>query len=326
MNYLKSIGWITLFSFVAGCFGPPRPNTNSIVPPPTPVQREAGYYEKRRTRTERRSVLDKSKEKYKGKACEDEDRDHDCKEQCRDIYSRRSEREDCEELSISQIERLEDLHDRVKDPDKDDLEDDVDHDDFDVYVNIDIRPLDKYIGRYSTREAKEFLVWMIENPDIAKVFEKEDDDYNAFDRLLKRLKSFSGNDHHLPFIAKVEGSDRLMEVAVESGSEEVVEWFQDYINEKNSDCESDETSVDCFKVYCKIGDEMKNDIAEDWLGYENFEDYINDIIEEGTNKSGTTNEVHYWGASSNLYEDSGDISGNWVDKLCAVGNADLTRN
>ena len=52
-----------------------------------------------------------------GRTCEDEDDNrHDCVEQCRDIYSRRSDRDDCEELPIRQIEVLADLHELLEDP------------------------------------------------------------------------------------------------------------------------------------------------------------------------------------------------------------------
>ncbi len=323
-----------LFSFVAGCFGPPQAN----IPPvpqqpaqPAVVNRPANYYNTRRERDDdRRSVLSHSRDRYKGKACEDEDRDHDCKEQCRDIYNRRADREDCEELSISQIERLEELHDLLEDPKKNDLEDDVDHDDFDVYININIQPLDKYIGRYSTREAREFLVWMIENPDIAEIFEKEDDDYDAFEALLKSLKSFSGDDHHLPFIAKADRSDKLMEVAVESGNDDLMEWFLDYINEKNNACEDDETSAGCLTVYCRIGKEMDDDSLEEWLDYEVFEDYINNIIEDkinacnwqrGNNRPATDSEGETCsgrGSAPDPYEESDDLRLNWFEAFCSA--------
>ena len=313
MNYLKSIGSILVFSFLTGCFGPPQANNN----PRQVVNRDDAYYDRRReTDPDRRAVLDRTRTKYSGRACEDEDRDHECKEQCRDIYSRRGDRDDCEELPVAQIDRLEKLHDLLEDPDKDDLEDDVDHDDVDVYLNVSIAPLDRHIGRYSSREAKEFLLWMIDNPDIAKVFEKEDDDYEALDTLLKRVEGFSGNDHHVPFIEKVDGSDRLMEVAIASGNEEVIEWFQEYIHQHNSDCDDDETSSNCFAVYCKIGDGIDDDSADDWLSFETFEDYINDIIDEETN--GTA-----WSPSSKRpggadpYEDSRDLDEDWVDALCS---------
>ena len=191
MKYLKSLSGLLLFAFLAGCFGSPVGNN------PDPVNRSDEEYERKKQEDENRDA--KLKDVRMGRTCENEDRDHDCKEQCGDIYTRRGDRDDCEELSVAFIERLEMLHEQLEDAD--DLED-IDPDDFDIYVNLSIAALDKLIGRYSSREAKDFLVWMINEEEIAKVFEDEDDDHETLEALLKRLKSFSGNDIYEPFVAQ----------------------------------------------------------------------------------------------------------------------------
>ena len=299
MKHLYLTGLLFLAMSLTSCFGPgvttqttPGDNNNR----PRTVDRDPGYYDDRKTRDEDRDrVLRDSRSRYKGKACEDEARGHDCKDQCRDIYTRRGDKEDCEELSVSQVEVLHELHELLEDPDDDALAE-IDDEDFDVYLNISIDPLDKLIGRYSKKEAREFLIWLIESESSANVFEKEDEDFKAFENLLENISgNISGTTIYEPFLAKLDGSDKVMEVAIESGSEEIIEWFMDFINEKNSDCEEDEEDVDCFKMYCKIGDDIDSDYRDDWIGFEQFEDYIDGIIEEGVNKSGTHSGVHYWG-------------------------------
>ena len=300
MSYFKSLSGLLLFAFLAGCFGSPVGNN-------PPVDRSDEEYEQRKLDDEdREETLGIVRT---GRTCDKEDRDHDCKEQCGDIYTRRGDREDCEELSVAFIERLEKLHEQLKDAD--DLED-IDPDEFDIYVNLSIAALDKLVGRYSSREAKDFLVWMISEDAIAKVFEDEDDDHETFEALLKRLESFSGSDIYKPFVEKIDGGDTLMEVAVDSGNEEIIGWFQDFINEKNSACDRDETSLGCWDVYCKIGKVMEDSYRDDLLDVEDFDNYVEDIIEEGTNGD-DTGSGNKWNTTE--IEDVGDVD-DWVDDLC----------
>ena len=307
MNYLKTISLLLLVSFLTGC-----PPPSQAPAPVSPIERN---YEARRQDSDRRNVLKDSRERYRGGTCEQEDRDHQCKEDCRDIYSRRGDREDCEKLPVTQIDELIKIHKLLEDPDEEDLKNDVAHEDFKVYVKVSIAPLDRLIGKYNSRKAKELMKWMMENNDIAKVFRKEDDDYKAFERLLKEIRSFSGDDQiHVPFTSKIDGSDKLMEVAIDVGGEEVLEWFHDYINEKHSDCE-DEASSGCFAVYCKIGDGIDNDSAENWVNFKTFQGYIDDIIEEEVNGDAWAPSSKRPG-ESDPYEDNRDLD-DWVGNLCS---------
>ena len=305
MNYLKSICLLLMVYFLTGC--PPQP-------PSLIGNRD---YDARKTADkDRGNVLTDSRRRYSGRTCEQEARDHQCKEDCRDIYSRRGDRDDCEELPVAQITELIKIHEIVEDPDEDDLNDDVEHEDFDVYLNVSIAPLDRHIGRYKSKDAKVFMKWMIENSDVAKVFQKEDDDYKTLKRLLKEIQDFSGNDQiHLPFIENLDGGDKLMEVVLDVGNEEILDWFQEYINEENSDCEEDETSEECFKVYCKIGDGINDDSADDWLEFETFENYINEIIGDKTNGSNWKPRSKI-STSTDSYQDSRDLDDDWVQALC----------
>jgi len=305
MNYLKSIGLLLLV--LTGC--PPSQ------PPRVNIPKDRDYESRKTNDRDRLNVLTDSKKRHRGKSCEEEDRNHQCREDCRDIYSRRGDRDDCEELPVTQIDELIKLHELLEDPDEDDLNDEVSHDDFDVYLNVSIAPLDRHIKKYNSKDAKIFMKWMIENPDIAKIFEKEDDDYKSLKEILKEIQDFSGdNEIHLPFIENIDGGDELMTLAIDVGGEDIIEWFQDYINEEHSDCEDDETSSNCFKVYCKIGKDIGDDSADDWLSFETFEDYINDILEEETNGNNWS-PSNKSPSGSDPYEDSGDLD-DWVANLC----------
>lgn len=329
MNYVRSTGLIFLFAFLAGCFGPPTGTGDGNDNNPRfsdPIERD---YDARRERDreERTRVIRDSRQRRSGNVCEDEDRGHDCEDICRDIYSRRADREDCEELTVSQIEVLEELHELLENPDDDDLAS-VDSSDLEVYLKISIDPFDKLIGKYSSREAKEVMIWLIENDDITEIVRDEDDDFQALEELFENINSAgsTGDDIYKYFTAKLDGSDKVMEVAVESGGEEILDWFTEFINEENSDCSDDETSAKCFTIYCKIGDSMDDEYRDDWLGFENFEEYVDDIIQEGTNSPSSCGNKSCWGVDSpdsDDYEDIGDID-DWVEDLCEDGVTNLT--
>ena len=256
--------------------------------------------------------------------CEDKDKKHKCYEYCDDMFRSNRDEEDCEELTVAQVEAMWELYELLEDPDADELED-INSEVFDLYLNISIKSLDDLIGKYSRSDAKEFLIWLINNEEAAKIFRKEDDNHKSLEALLKKFSgsyTSSGHDISQPFLKKLD-RDKLIEEAM--GSELILEWFQDYINEKNSACKSDAETRACFAVYCKIGNGMDDDEREDWLDSGDFESYIEDIIEEKVNSRqgvGDKRNASGWihedasGSNSNEIGDVRDIDDNWVDDLC----------
>ncbi len=314
MNCLRVALISLLLVYVGSCFGPPA------------VERTENEYEVKKANDENRDeVIKRTARTIRGdtEKCEDKNKSHDCYEYCKDMYRSRGDRGDCEELTVAQVEALWDLYELLKNPDAEDLSG-VDKDVFDLYLNVSIRSLDSLIKKYNSRDAKEFLMWLIENEDIAKIFEKEDDDHKSLEALLKKFSgSYSSNDHGIsePFLKRLDG-DKLIEKAVES--ELILDWFQEYINNKNSACKSDTETRACFAVYCKIGKGMDDDARDDWLNHDDFEEYIEEIIDEKVNsRQGTGNNrnasgwIHEDAAGSNSNEigDVGDLD-DWVDDLC----------
>ena len=255
--------------------------------------------------------------------CEDKDKKHKCYEYCDDMFRSNRDEEDCEELTVAQVEAMWELYELLEDPDADELED-INSEVFDLYLNISIKSLDDLIGKYSRSDAKEFLIWLINNEKIAKIFRKEDDNHKSLEALLKKFSgsyTSSGHDISQPFLKKLD-RDKLIEEAM--GSELILEWFQDYINEKNNACKSDTETRGCFAVYCKIGEGMDDDERDDWLDSGDFESYIEDIIEEKVNSRqgvGDKRNASGWihedasGSDSDEIGDVGDLD-DWVDDLC----------
>ena len=319
MSYLKFTVSSLLLVFLVSCFGPPTPDVVNV------DRTDDDYVAKKAQDDDRDEVIRRRVTTIQGDKdkCEDKDKSHECYDQCDDIYRSRGDREDCEELTVAQVDALADLYEILEDPEEDELSE-IYEEDFDVYLNVSIRSFDDLIEDYSSSDAKEILIWLIDNEDIAKIFEKEDDNYKSFESLLKQ---FNGNynsntaDISEPFLKKLD-DDKLLEEAMVSDF--MLEWFQDYINEKNTACSNDAETRACFAVYCKIGHGIDDDARDDWLDFSDFEGYIDDIIDEKVNSqqgTGNNRNASGWihadatGNNDREIEDVGDID-NWVDDLC----------
>ena len=317
MNGFKSIGSMLIAGLLLGCFGgPPEPGVRN--PPPRLVDRDQeDYSRRRRDRADQRDrVFRRSYDRYGGRTCEDEledDRNHDCRDMCRDIYSRdRDGREECEELSVAQIERLEEIHEELENPSERSLAG-IDAEDFEVYLETSIAGLDDLVGDYRSSEAEDFLLWIIEDDEIAELFTDHDRDFEIFETLLDEFSSGTVDQK----LTKRLDRDLLMEEVISRGSEDTLVWVEDYVKEKGCDEDESDTHSECFELFCKIGDAIDEDARDDWLSTENFQEYIDDIINEETNGANWKPTAQRPGGSD-PYEDSGDIDEDWVDALCAT--------
>ncbi len=106
--------------------------------------------------------------------------------------------------------------------------------------------------------------------------------------------------------------NKLMEIVVDEGNKEVASWFQDYVLEEVTECAMDETSLACFKVFCRIGKGMDDDIREGWINIDSFFNYIDDIIDEGTNGAASPGTGQW---DTDLIEEADDIT-DFYEQLC----------
>ena len=198
-------------------------------------------------RTAERINEDTDKCEDKNKWCYNQEKWHDCYDYCDDLYYTRENKRHCERMTVTEVEALWNLYQLLDDPDSEELSK-IDVEDFKFYLHktgkgsrgagVWSSSLDHLIKDYSVWEAKEFLIWLIENEEIAKLFKSYDNDwgadhdYNTLDLLFKRFKGNykSNNEIDESFVTGLEISLLLRKTAK---SDFVLEWFQDYINEKN---------------------------------------------------------------------------------------------
>ena len=279
------------------------------------------------THQQNQASFEEIRQQYSGEICNDLTGDFlkDCKIQCDEMYHRTKDRNKCQELELGFID---DLYRAYKSLKKADDLDDIDPEVFSAYINIDfeaIEALERIIKDYSSGSAKEFIFWLISEREIARVFRKADNHYNTLEALFKEINSnYKPKEIWESFTDRIEGAP-LMESIIDEG-EETADWFMEFINEKNPACAEDIETIDCFTVYCEIGDRLDEDSRDSWMEYERFEKYIDKIIDEKVNsqqardknKRNENGWVHE-DAPRNTRDQIGDkhdFDEDWVEELC----------
>ena len=277
-----------------------RPVTQRPPPPPKPP----AYYDNLRNNDrDRDRVLSRARDKSKRDTSPECEGDDDCEDICSDIYRSRNDRNKCEEYSVTQVESLEGVHEAFEDPDVDDLEE-LDLSDVDLYLNISIEPLHKLIQKYRERESEDFLTWVAQNDEVAKILEKEDRDYEVIDRLFDSIHASGFFD---ALEENIDGRDTFMDLAVEYGNEYALEWVYEYIDDQDTNCsaDGDPAEENCFTSWCSLGKVMKPDNARDLLDYDFFDGYIGYVLRDGINADPGPTVTNDTGTDCNILSDKG---------------------
>ena len=293
-----------------------------------PVRTETEYKKRRKQDPDRDKVISNIRKQYSGDVCENLDIGfpYNCQDICSYIYRDKGDKKECEKLEVTLIEDLEEVYEALDEGDEDDFED-IDRELLDVYLNVGISGLDNIIKGYSIRKAEDFLLWLIEDYSNSDIFIKEDDDYKTLITLFEAIDSSYKKKTEIwtIFEERISRSYTLMELVIDSGSKELMSWFLSYINNVNPACYNDTKSAACFKVYCKIGNVLEDDEQGIWHeDFEDFQDYLNGIISEGTNGANwrPAKIRPETGADADDVENLDDLlkeqgsNDTWVDALC----------
>ena len=296
MKWLYLKGWLLVLSvlFVGAC---------NLQKQEQPGERKA-------------EVIRETGKKYGGNKCEEEERGHKCYEHCKEIYRKASNREDCENLTVGQVEKIKEMYDFLESPRERELKG-IEKDVFDLYLNISIESLYDLIGEYSNSRAKDFMSWLLENQEFAEIFEAEDNDFEAFESLLQGIKDFNccgASEIIKPFTVTVEGSKTVWDIVADQRSDYYVDWFMNFIEEKNPDCNDDSNSIECFEIYCRIGEKTDKDNRDNLLRIDSFKKYIDGIIDDNINgEESPGGGSQKWDTTE--IDDSDDLR-DWVEELC----------
>ena len=305
-NAVKAFAFLAFLAFatvfLAGCLVPQGGNQASLS-----QSREDNYYENRnRESRTREATIRRSKDRYSGPDCEE---DKDCIAVCRKIY-RSSARDKCEELAAEQVENLWHIYRTLERPSASAL-DEIDAEDFKVFVDLDRRPLDKALGSSKLRpsEGKRVIAWMMSSEDVAKVFKGADDDFDVLKDLLNSLGDSGEHRYQNAMKKTVSDGKGIMELAIEEQGE-VLEWLHEFIEdqvESDSDWDNHEELGVLGDWYCRILSKHDEDVWNGLVDYRGFQSVADVILDGYTTKGADRTTKFSW----------------WTDDLKEEGVVDL---
>ena len=257
-----------------------------------------------------------------GDKCEEKPGNHPCYQKCKKMYYWHGlDIKACQkELTVPQINILEETFDFLWEPDFEKLQS-IHPDNFTAYLNISNSALSRIIRKYGSREVEHFMLWIVYNEEITKIFEKADSNFERLADLLYRVAPYTEKNIYEPFIEDL-GVEKLMESAIKSENETAMELFLEFINHTNKACAKETISRDCFNIYCNIGRAISKNFRRDWRYSKSFSFYLSDIIDYKINSQqgkGRDRNSEGWvykeGKRGSGLSDSEDIGG-FVRDLC----------
>ena len=207
------------------------------------------------------------------------------------MYKRRADRDDCEELTVTQIDALMDVYEALESADN---LNSIVLSDLKVFFKVSIAGFDNLAREYKRGEVRDILDWIVTEPDVTEFFRDEDDDYETLETLLQRLRpyeyaSYTEDKTTLTdvFTVGIDSKKTILEVATEAENEDAIEWLMEYFFKKHKDCvvhTGDELSLPCWRAICNIGNKFDDDTnREILLEIPPFEDYVSEIMKKGIN-------------------------------------------
>ncbi|MDE0092862.1 MAG: hypothetical protein OXN83_06225, partial [Oligoflexia bacterium] len=127
-----------------------------------------------------------------GDKCIEKLENHPCYEQCEKMYYWQGLNvKECQrDLSIPQINILEETFDLLWEPDFEKLK--IIHpDNLTAYLNISNSALSRIIRKYGSGEIEHFMLWIIYNEEITKIFEETDTHFERLADLLYRVAPYT---------------------------------------------------------------------------------------------------------------------------------------
>ena len=243
----------------------------------------------------------------------------DCKGVCEDIYRRSEARSSCNNEHPDTVKELGMIDEIFENPRVRNLES-IGSSDFAIYVEIDLRTLQKHIGRFNALESRRVLVWIGENENIAGVFlkadsqfEEEEKEYNLLKALLHKLDT----DVKEAFKRSLSGRDSLIEIIMREDNTKALQWVNGFFNKECAN--KDDTIIDKSCVFqqwsCKAVD--LNELSENyWFDpiFMELIDPVSDILQDYT----TDSPPKWW-------DEDTDAEGLTIEQINSICNANLVK-
>ena len=233
------------------------------------------FYERLKQVDENRNeILENSKRTHVSSICSESE---DCQKICRNLFNRSDDREDCEDLTEAQVDRLDDVHDALESPGLNDLQY-IDLYDLNVFLNVSPEPIERLFRRIGSSRARSILYWIASDKDVAEIFESEDGEFVILETLLDEIRPRPEE----ALGVSVREGDTFQEVAIESDNRAAFDWTHNFLV---SECSSsgrsrgNEEEWCVLAHYCNITKRFSEDNQADFLEFAEIAGIVIDVIE-----------------------------------------------
>ena len=230
--------------------------------------------------------------KYTGRGDGECERDRRCEEICDKIFTVSLDREICEDLSINEVKRLEEVFHVLEDPNEDSLEE-MDLKALEALLNIGLNPLRSAVSKMSQLEKEKFLAWLAGDLKAVEIIEKEETDFEVLKELLGSSSSLIIKDLN----RGIDGGRTFIKIAVYVENEPALSWIHNFFGHV-CDKRSDYRRCLFEDFYCKLS--LSRSSEDEYFNYRFFEDLLNDILANERKVSGAPD---WWPEGA----DSGDM-------------------
>ena len=232
----------TLFVFCLGLFC-----TGCVIPPfssPSEIKQRSEAEQDGRNRGRMRSRYT-----IKDKPCSE---NSECPDICEKIFEQRTERDECEDRSVSEVKEFEKIFDFIKgkDADGETVSSNAEYfgnlsriqeEDLNEFIIIIKNPATLFDSQGDIFNEPTFRNWIAENPSIAEIFRDRDDDFEAFKAIFamtcadvnSALKDVGYVERKPDSDGEPGGAEKAPdEVAISSGNRDFLQWVHDYLRDE----------------------------------------------------------------------------------------------
>ena len=200
-------------------------------------------------------------------------KDTECEELCRDIFTSRRNERDCLELSREMVLDFDDLLNFASKGRWEQIDSYV----LECLLDIDDEEFSKSLKKVGKNKARDFLILITEEPDLASVLEEEDDEFNILKRLVD--EAFSSRTLTSVLTEKIEDSKSFLLFAG-VGGEEVFKWLDGYVSEECERGVRDCPGQEPIGAYCQALLGFRDRVLEEFVSdSDGFADDYEDEVE-----------------------------------------------
>ena len=204
------------------------------------------------------------------------DKEKTCKKICDDIFNRISDKKACYKLPEKLVLDFEQLLEDTEDGEINKIANSTST--LDCLLDLDEEDFVDAVGDMNQSEAKEFLVKIAEDVDLADILKDEDDAFNIIKTLL--FTASRSNDLIKQLSVEIERDKTFLWLLSEVRNKEAWKWLEAYIEDRNENNNKENIELYCQALLTMSDSDLKSFLVDASL----FEDRYRDDVEDEDDK------------------------------------------